>query len=190
MVTRWQDDRGFGFITPAGGGSPVFAHVSEFPANRRPRTGEAVTFRVSRDDEHRLRASRVQYLHSGARKRPAPRGVPVAGAVAVAFVGALAVLAQLRLVPVWILGLEVALIAATFLLYRADKAAAMKGAHRVSESTLHLVSVFGGWPGALLAQQFYRHKTRKQPFRTTFWLTVALNCAVLAWVAFGEPSPL
>lgn len=43
-----------------------------------------------------------------------------------------------------------------------------------------MLAVLGGWPGALAAQQALRHKTRKQPFRTVFWLTVVVNCAVLA----------
>ena len=50
------------------------------------------------------------------------------------------------------------------------------------EASLHVLALMGGWPGALLAQRVVRHKTRKQPFRTVFWATVALNCAILASV--------
>lgn len=70
--------------------------------------------------------------------------------------------------------------AATFVVYAWDKWAARRGARRVPESTLHLLAVLGGWPGALIARQALRHKTRKRPFRTVFWLTVAINCAFLA----------
>ncbi len=38
----------------------------------------------------------------------------------------------------------------------------------------------GGWPGAILGQQCFRHKTQKQPFRTWFFISVALNVAALA----------
>ena len=70
----------------------------------------------------------------------------------------------------------------TFLVYAKDKSAAKKGAWRTPESTLHLFALFGGWPGALVAQQTLRHKSKKQPFRFVFWLTVLLNCAGLFWL--------
>jgi uncharacterized membrane protein YsdA (DUF1294 family) len=76
----------------------------------------------------------------------------------------------------------VVLSAVTFLVYRADKSAARRGGKRVPEATLHILSLLGGWPGALVAQQVFRHKTRKQPFRTVFWVTVAVNCVGLVWV--------
>jgi uncharacterized membrane protein YsdA (DUF1294 family) len=62
-------------------------------------------------------------------------------------------------------------------LYRADKRAAQRGAWRTRESTLHLVALLGGWPGALAGRRLFRHKTRKQPFVTVLWLTVVTNCA-------------
>ena len=47
----------------------------------------------------------------------------------------------------------------TFLVYAMDKSAARRGAGRTSETTLHLLALVGGWPGALLAQQWLRHKS-------------------------------
>lgn len=47
-----------------------------------------------------------------------------------------------------------------YVLYAKDKAAAKAGAWRVSENTLHLVAVLFGWPGALVAQERLRHKTK------------------------------
>src|SRR3712207_3404502 len=41
-------------------------------------------------------------------------------------------------------------------MYRADKAAALTGAWRISEATLHAVALAGGWPGALVARRVYR----------------------------------
>jgi uncharacterized membrane protein YsdA (DUF1294 family) len=67
--------------------------------------------------------------------------------------------------------------AVTFVVYAVDKRAARAGGQRVAESTLHLVAVAGGWPGALLAQQSLRHKTVKRSFRRVFWVTVAANIA-------------
>ena len=41
----------------------------------------------------------------------------------------------------------------SYLMYWLDKEAAQSGAQRTPESTLHLVDLLGGWPGALVAQQ-------------------------------------
>lgn len=78
----------------------------------------------------------------------------------------------------------------TFATYGADKSAAVKGTWRTSESTLHLLALVGGWPGALAGQKVFRHKTRKQPFRTIFWFTVIANCAALAWFVLASPVTL
>ena len=70
----------------------------------------------------------------------------------------------------------------TFGLYAKDKSAAQTGNWRISESTLHLFSLAGGWPGAALAQSQLRHKSKKMPFRAVYWLTVMLNCGLLGWL--------
>ncbi|WP_027328744.1 DUF1294 domain-containing protein [Marinimicrobium agarilyticum] len=70
----------------------------------------------------------------------------------------------------------------TYGLYAKDKAAAQKNEWRVSERTLHIAALLGGWPGALLAQSRLRHKTRKTRFRVVFWLTVLINFGGLAWL--------
>ena len=68
----------------------------------------------------------------------------------------------------------------TFAAYGIDKSAARRGAARISEQTLLLLGLVGGWPGALVAQQLFRHKTRKRSFRRAFWGTVGVNVLVLA----------
>lgn len=72
----------------------------------------------------------------------------------------------------------IALSTIAFILYAVDKSAARKNAQRVSERSLHLVALLGGWPGAMLAQKTFRHKTKKQPFRFVFWLTIMANISV------------
>lgn len=63
---------------------------------------------------------------------------------------------------------------ATFLIYRHDKniAVALEGGWRVSEVSLHLWALAGGWPAALVAQRVLRHKTRKWKFLGVFWVVV------------------
>lgn len=81
----------------------------------------------------------------------------------------------------WILVLYVAASAASIVVYGVDKSAARHGRPRVSERTLHLLALIGGWPGALVAQRLFHHKSRKPSFQAAFVLTVVLNCAVLLW---------
>ncbi|MCC3859933.1 DUF1294 domain-containing protein [Pseudemcibacter aquimaris] len=64
----------------------------------------------------------------------------------------------------------------TFILYRSDKISARNGQQRTPENTLHFLSCLGGWPGALFAQQKFRHKNKKQSFLILFWITVIINC--------------
>lgn len=70
----------------------------------------------------------------------------------------------------------------TYLMYAKDKSAAENNRWRTPESTLHLYSLLGGWPGAIVAQQRLRHKTIKKSFRSVFWITVAINVAAIGWL--------
>lgn len=73
---------------------------------------------------------------------------------------------------------------AAFMAYAFDKSSAIAKRWRTPEQTLHLLSLAGGWPGALLAQQLLRHKTSKPGFVGVFWITVALNVAAfVGWHA-------
>lgn len=69
-----------------------------------------------------------------------------------------------------------------FILYAIDKQAAIQGETRIPETTLHLVGLLGGWPGAMLAQRGLRHKTRKASFQRTYWLTVLVNSVFTLWL--------
>lgn len=82
-----------------------------------------------------------------------------------------------------ILALPLSLVA--FALYGWDKRQAKLDRWRVPEKTLHGVSLFGGWPGAIVGQRVFRHKTRKSSFRNVFWLTVLANVAVFGWLIYS-----
>lgn len=72
--------------------------------------------------------------------------------------------------------------AITFLAYAQDKSAAQHNRWRTKESTLHGLALIGGWPGALLAQKFLRHKSSKASFQRVFWVTVVVNVLVVGWL--------
>ena len=70
----------------------------------------------------------------------------------------------------------------TFAAYALDKRAAIQGQRRISERSLHLWSLAGGWPAAWWAQRLLRHKTMKTPFQRVYWMTVVLHgLLVAAW---------
>lgn len=72
--------------------------------------------------------------------------------------------------------------------YALDKEAAQNGRWRIAENSLHLLALFGGWPGARIAQHRFRHKTQKAAFRRLYWVTVAVNLTVLAWLMTPDGS--
>jgi uncharacterized membrane protein YsdA (DUF1294 family) len=70
-----------------------------------------------------------------------------------------------------------------FIVYAIDKRAARKSAQRTPEITLLLMGLFCGWPGAVLAQQWLRHKSSKAAFLWPFRLTVLLNMAAFVYLS-------
>jgi len=117
----------------------------------------------------------------------APRGAATLLALP-AFLCLYAILTVLWHPPGWIAAAYASMSLLTFITYAWDKAAAQAQRWRTEESTLHLLALAGGWPGALLAQQWLRHKSTKREFRAVFWATVLLNVAglVLLCSPFGR----
>ena len=71
----------------------------------------------------------------------------------------------------------------TFGLYALDKFRARRSQYRVPERQLLLFSLLGGWPGAILAQRYFRHKTQKLSFRIRFYSCVLVNVGVCLFLA-------
>jgi uncharacterized membrane protein YsdA (DUF1294 family) len=75
----------------------------------------------------------------------------------------------------------------TMLRFWQDKRRAILGVRRIPEADLLWLAFFGGWPGALLARQLFRHKTRKQPFSTWLQLIAAVQIgAAIGWFALSR----
>jgi cold shock CspA family protein len=82
-LTKWNDDRGFGFITPTQGGPEVFAHVSALPRDgQRPRGGERVMFEIGVGKDGKQQAKNIlsrptekPYRLSEPAKRPRKSGL-------------------------------------------------------------------------------------------------------------------
>ena len=201
-VTKWQDDKGFGFIETAAGES-VFFHVSEFKAQRRPAIGEEVVFSVGYDNQRRLQAKDVQELsfvqqkmaqknqqirqrnHKRSAQAEFESGQKKRLFLGIGFYGVLILLAVMNKLSWLVVGWYVALGFITYVMYAKDKAAAQSGDWRTPESTLHLLSALGGWVGAMVAQTYLRHKSQKAEFRLAYYLTVIINMAGLLFILAG-----
>ena len=182
-ISEWNDDRGFGFITPRSGKGRLFVHIKSFAnGRRRPAGGEPVTYELFTDSRGRPQAERVIFVND--RARPLPRSGPGAGAIAFAllFLAALTGAALLHYLPFLVAGFYIVVSVVAFVMYTLDKSAANNDRWRTPENTLHVVALCGGWPGALVAQSLLRHKSKKTSFRIVFWITVALNCAAFGWL--------
>ncbi len=84
----------------------------------------------------------------------------------------------------WLYGLNSLL---TMLIYRYDKKAAGEGAWRINSSTIHILGFLGGWPGALIAQPLFKHKTnwRKEfKFKSLTILIAMIHVVLWIWWRF------
>jgi uncharacterized membrane protein YsdA (DUF1294 family)/cold shock CspA family protein len=182
-ITKWKDDKGFGFITANGGGKQVFVHITSFSnRQRRPVGNEFVTFELKTDAKGRAQAESVAFVGEQ---------MPLAGpdwrynvslsltALFLAFVAGSAFAGKL---PFVVLVLYLGASTVAFVVYALDKSAAENDRWRTQESTLHFVGLIGGWPGAVVAQRLLRHKSKKASFQVVFWATVVLNCGALGWL--------
>src|SRR5687768_3011356 len=101
--------------------------------------------------------------------------------IATLFLAVIYGLVARNMLPAGVLLLYLVASVAAVAAYRVDKSAAQSGRWRTAESTLHMLAVIGGWPGALVAQRMFRHKSRKPQFRVAFVATVVVNCSALLW---------
>jgi len=190
-ITSWNDEKGFGFITPLDEGKRVFVHINGFSnRKRRPEINQVVTYALSTDKQGRPCATRATLAGDRLPQKTKQKNGSWSVIVAVLFLTVVGVSVVLSRIPPMIFAIYVAASLITFIMYAIDKSAARRGAWRTQESTLHLLSLAGGWPGALIAQKTLRHKSRKQTFLAVFWVTVLINCCAFIWLFTPAGSDL
>ncbi|MDW6004209.1 DUF1294 domain-containing protein [Vibrio mangrovi] len=172
-IVKWNDSKGYGFISALNSELRVFVHISSFRSvSQRPKLNDQVTFEVTKDKQGRINATDVRF--DGIDKLPV---TVLFGTTFLVFVCASVVVlnGQWIFVPLYF-----SLSLFTYLMYAWDKQAAQTGGWRTSENVLHMLSLIGGWPGALLAQNQLRHKSQKQPFKSILWVTIFLNIGLFS----------
>jgi uncharacterized membrane protein YsdA (DUF1294 family)/cold shock CspA family protein len=182
-ITSWNDEKGFGFITPSAGGNQVFIHIKAFSnRSRRPEVNQLVSYSLSADKQGRPYAMKAILAGDRISQKTKSNNGLLSIIGAIFFLVIVGESVHLAKIPPFIFALYALVSLVTFIMYAVDKSAAKNGTWRTKESTLHLLSVVGGWPGALVAQVKLRHKSKKQSFRSVFWITVLLNCSVFVWL--------
>jgi len=164
----------------------VFAHISAFQnRSRRPNPGDVVIYHPEKSKDGKLRAVSVSYNGEEIAKevlQKSERRLWAAMNVSLAFLMTIMIFGLMWLIPWQIVALYFVTSIIALFMYWGDKSAARKGRWRTQESSLLLCGLIGGWPGALIAQHLFRHKSSKTEFQIGFWGTVAINCAGLGWV--------
>lgn len=179
-ITEWNDGKGFGFV--AAGGTRAFVHINEFQrGSRRPVAGDLISYFPSIDARGRTNARQIRHAGQRIEVPRAPSRIPRAALGVCALTGGVAA-AAIGLVPALLMAAYIAISVLSYFMYRSDKLAAKGNAQRTPEASLHLVDLLGGWPGALIAQQQFRHKTLKRSFQLAFWATVVVNLTAAAWL--------
>jgi uncharacterized membrane protein YsdA (DUF1294 family)/cold shock CspA family protein len=185
-IKHWNDEKGYGFITPDNGDIDIFLHINAFNKRpHRPEVGQVVSYDTAAGEKGRLRAVNVRFVEIESSSSSLSK-FTVLSFCAVCYVIGISVAVYLGKLPKLSIPLYLGFSLITFLAYGIDKSKAKRGGWRTKESTLHLFSILGGWPGAILAQQKFHHKTTKVSFRFEFWFTVILNCVGFFWfTSFG-----
>jgi uncharacterized membrane protein YsdA (DUF1294 family)/cold shock CspA family protein len=193
-IMKWDDVRGFGFISSYEGGDSVFVHISSLPrSDRRPSVNDSVSYTPAFDSHGRPQAKDVRFIvasSGGPPMRQIPRlDIAVRIAFAISFLIAVAALAAVGWLEISWVALYYGASIITYGCYARDKTAAQNAGWRTSEATLQLMSLVGGWPGALIAQVHLRHKTSKPSFLIGYWVSVIVNCIALGVVVIEGVSP-
>jgi uncharacterized membrane protein YsdA (DUF1294 family)/cold shock CspA family protein len=198
-LTKWKDERGFGFIQPIDGSQEVFLHISEVKdATRRPQESDTIYYHCVVDSDGKVRACNAFIL--GARNKSASLRSHTQPSDAIVSSFPIVEVVLLSLLPLvgaahftWTtrnllpLVLYPVMSLVTYFLYADDKSRAKRKDWRTPEQTLHLCELAGGWLGGFIAQRVLRHKSQKESYQAVFWTIVIIHyIAWLFWLFLGR----
>ncbi|MEZ0187077.1 MAG: DUF1294 domain-containing protein [Candidatus Reddybacter sp.] len=182
-IASWNNDKGFGFITPDDGGKRIFVHITAFSSRqKKPQINQPVSYNTPTDKQGRPCAIKVS---RGGKKSAQNKNIKKGSTATIGaalFLVIVAISTLMAKIPFLVLPLYLLVSMLTFVVYAKDKSAAKKGVWRTPESTLHFLALTCGWPGALVAQEKSHHKSKKQEFHLVFWLTIMINIGIFIWL--------
>ena len=170
-IIEWDAHKGFGFLHD--GTHRIFIHSRDFAEHRKvPERGDTVIFTLGEDFTGRTVAKQAVITSSTGRilKKQffALFLLLIAPSLAIHRLSH-------RFDAVFLVITAVVLSGTTYAAYWWDKNQARTGGWRTAETTLHLLELIGGWPGAFIAQRRLRHKSAKISFLVVFWLIVTAH---------------
>jgi len=183
-VTNWNDNKGYGFVEPNGGGDRSFVHIKSFVKNYpRPSNGDIITYEKIKGRDGRYKASEIRLVNNTNKQgKKSIRSQNLGVNLTIGFCVLIVMVTILGKLPYQISVIYFIASILAFLVYAFDKSAAQNNRWRTKESTLHIISIIGGWPGAYYAQNKLRHKSSKAEFKRTFLVTVLINLGVFIWL--------
>ncbi|HEX3679303.1 MAG TPA: cold shock and DUF1294 domain-containing protein [Galbitalea sp.] len=186
-LASWNRERGFGFIAPSDGGDQIFVHVRALPYGADiPAIGSRLSYEVEVTPDGKTRSRYVRLEGPPVIQNRRTMRASIMSFVPIPlFIVIYIVDAVFWHPPYWVLFVYLGTSLLCIAIYAADKSAAVQGRWRVSESALLLLGIAGGWPGAIIAQQLLRHKTRKRSFQEAFAGSVVVN--ILVFVLLTSP---
>lgn len=87
-----------------------------------------------------------------------------------------------QIVLIWFVGINVV----TFFVYGYDKMMATAGRRRVPEKKLWLFALVGGSLGAMIAMEYFRHKTKKMSFYSLLLLIFLAQALLIFFLVLGD----
>lgn len=187
-LIMWNDQKGFGFIRLDGGEEDYFVHISSFKKgmSRRPVIGDSVQFHPANDSgKKRATYALLENVDREVQKpvpfelKPVLRPWYVNVLIAIPLLLSGYMLLMAKPLPFFC---YLTLSILTMFLYGLDKANAAMRKWRVPEVYFYILELMGGWPGALIAQNDLRHKTRQTVYLMILRGIIALHLS--AWVYY------
>ncbi len=206
-IIKWNDDKGFGFILPSDSQKNIFVHIKSFTDKSvRPSENQNVTYTVQKNNDGKDSAIKVSRATDNVVRNRAnssnekniisknkrsnknniqldyksTHNIPILYTIIIlSFMAFLLHFSMEGILPQFVIIIYIVMGIMTYFVYSEDKSQAIDNERRTSEQLLLILSLFGGWVGALIAQQRFRHKTKKISFQRSFWTTVFFNLLIL-----------
>ncbi|WP_300465428.1 DUF1294 domain-containing protein [Desulfobacula sp.] len=167
-LISWNNDKGYGFIRPDNNKEDIFLHVKSLAHNQRhPKVKDVLMYEVAVDKKQQ------HYAHSAKIKGIAWSYFTIIWSSSTILFGIYVYFVLQQRLPFHPIAIYAAMSLLTIWAYSRDKRAARLGTWRTPERRLHIFEMLGGWPGALLVQPCYGHKSRKIKYQVIFWMIVA-----------------